>query len=714
MKPTSRLLLACVMLASAAPAWAQPRAYRLPAVDLKEPVIWGTVCEAPDGTALAFGGQDQNDDDGRPPTRLRQGKEWKSIRQELRAGNPLQHLGERAGEAGRSLKDVLARGRALYLDGLPREETATRVRTELSPRLKKVAEEVAALVTDLGRPVVARNDYEAAQAKQAKTSLDGAGTQLERVCERLSNRPLDADPLAQLAAAAILLERAAESLDAEPPPRALGPLVYEPKTKRFVLFGGDHFDYLTNDTWLFDPTQRRWQQRHPAAAPPPRANHTLKADGDGTVTLTGGYTYTSSTDYVGGQYRDQGDGDWSYDLAADTWKGRVDGVAPDQRVYRTGPFHPDFFLQGPRPDAAVFAGWLDKLPANTWQRTKPPQLPQLNRDWGTAVLDPDRDLILRWSGGHSAHGGTDVPHFHLASNRWELPCPVEFPLGQLYSNTSYPEGVSFNGRPWITGHTYQNYGYDPLSRQMLFLGQPRYFYRYDPDRGDWSGTRTLKPRELSYPNCFYTLTVTPTPHGLVCWTEQGKLFHLLKGGQQWQEVKLSGDKLPGAVVDNSTVVHDAKRDRLLFFRKPYGEKQTYDGQVHEVEWRTGRVRALSPKGMAAAGAIPYLCQIRSDAGQDLLLVGATLPPDVGGVRRTPAYDCAGDRWLSLQLGGEDPSGKTGRNVSLGLMYDARRKLFWAVDTHSQVYVLRLDRKTADERELAQPGKNAPRDRPQKD
>ena len=43
--------------------------------------------------------------------------------------------------------------------------------------------------------------------------------------------------------------------------------------------------------------------------------------------------------------------------------------------------------------------------------------------------------------------------------------------------------------------------------------------------------------------------------------------------------------------------------------------------------------------------------------------------------------------MSLKIGGDDPNGKTGRNVSLGLMYDAKRKLFWAVDTNSNVYVL---------------------------
>jgi hypothetical protein len=33
------------------------------------------------------------------------------------------------------------------------------------------------------------------------------------------------------------------------------------------------------------------------------------------------------------------------------------------------------------------------------------------------------------------------------------------------------------------------------------------------------------------------------------------------------------------------------------------------------------------------------------------------------------------------------------------MYDAKRKLFWAVDTNSQIYVLRLDSKTADKKPL---------------
>ena len=224
------------------------------------------------------------------------------------------------------------------------------------------------------------------------------------------------------------------------------------------------------------------------------------------------------------------------------------------------------YLEGDKPDPAAFGEVLKKLPANTWAATKPPHRPPLNRDWGTAVLDPDRDRILRFSGGHSAHGGSDVIQYHLGSNRWELPFAVEFPLGQLYTNTEYPEGFNFNRRPWVTGHTYQNYGYDSFSKRMLFTGETNHCYFFNPDIGDWEG-RIAKPKGMNYGSCFYTLTLCATPHGLVCWTQNGQLFLFDARKKEWLETKLSGDKLPGSVVDNSTVVYDSKRDRLLFVRR---------------------------------------------------------------------------------------------------------------------------------------------------
>lgn len=660
--------LIAVLAAVLGCAAAGERHYRLKDTDLRQRVIWGAECEGPNGTALAFGGEDQEADDGRPHTRIRAEGQWKTIHEELRAANPLQKLRDRIWAIRNQQKNLAARTRRSFFQaktdpGLAAEEA--RIKAEIAA--------TAAAIEKLG----GLGAYEEGQAKAALGFLR-AGKQID-------------------------LEKAADALDAEPSPRALSPIAYDAKTGLFTLFGGDHLDYLTNDTWVFDMAKRKWMQRHPSSAPAPRANHQLKATGDGKVTLTGGYTYSSSTDYCGGQYKDVADGEWVYDIAANTWTGSGKAEPPASRTYRTGPYHPDFFLREPKPDPTEVAARLKDMPANKWVPLKPPHIPRLDRCWGTAVLDPSRDIILVWSGGHSSHCGTDVLHYHLSTNRWELPYPVEFPLGQTYSNTSYPAGFNFNLRPWVTGHTYQSYGVDPFTRLMVFTGQKRHQYFYDPDVADWVG-RGPKPKEMDYNDCFYTLTLVPTPLGLLCWNHSGLILRFEPEARVWTELKLEG-KLPGSSVDFSTAVYDSKRDRLLFFRTGYGQK--YDGQVHALGLKDPAVSALSPPNAAAATGFAIDRAVYEPAS-DLVVFGALMPADAAGFQRTPAYDCAGNRWLSLKIAYEVekrdrkvlPLTPRGPGHSCGVMYDAKRKLIWGVDTyHCQPYALRLEPGAAEVAEL---------------
>ena len=682
-----------------APAGEQGKPRRLESVDLKQRILWSAECREPDGGGLAFGGQDQDAADGQAHTRVLRDGAWKAIHEKLRAANPLQRLHGRAWALRTGVKDMLARARFIYFEGRQPDDEAAFLRREFAPRHETISKELSALTAALGH--VSGGAYEMKQAAFAIAHAEQAATLLKQPLKTVT-----ADALKAMSVAQIELELAAEALDAEPPPRSLdcgwnpgedagarrSAITYDAKLRLYVLFGGDHMDYLTNDTWVFDSEKTKWFQLHPAAAPPPRANHRTDAAGAGKVTMTGGYTYTSNTDYLGGQYADLNDGSWTLDLEKREWSGG-NLVPADGRVYRAGPLHPDFYLQGPKPDAAAFEAKLKSLPANEWIATDPPFRPKLNRDWGTAVIDPDRDMMLRWSGGHSAHGGTDVPHFHFATNRWELPFPVEFPLGQLYSNTSYPDGFNYNLRPWMTGHTYQNYCYDPPSRLMVKAGRPHHFYLYDPDIGDWIG-RGDKPAAMSYDSCFYTLTLTATPHGALCWGQNGKIHIFDRAGGKWNELALTGDPMPGAEVDNSTIAYDSKRDRVLLFRKPYG-KAPHDGRVWSVDLKTRNVTGLSPAGMSAAHRFAFIDRCVFDPDDDLIIMASYLA-DSGDHTPTPAYDCAGNRWVTLDW--KYHVGKKGNGTerafphgrSCGIMFDEKRRLIWGTDTNSQIYVLRPD------------------------
>ena len=708
------LALVLLFLPSIADAQQPRRPYRLNAVDLKQRVIWGAECREPDGQGLAFGGQDQDGADGRPHTRVLQEGKWTAIADELRTANPLQAMHGRVWSVRNQTKSFLARARHLFFQGLTAAEESNRIKHEIVPVLERLTLVIDEADESLGRKH--RGEYETQQIAFAHEQIRQGRRSLPRGDFELP------DLLKALHRLQIRLELAAESLDAEPPARAMncgmarlpdkqtGPagstLVYDSKSQLYVLFGGDHLDYLTNDTWVFDPAVPRWFQRHPKGAPPPRANHRLEASDDGTVRLRGGYTYASNTDYVGGQYIDLDDGLWVYDIASNRWSGgKV--VPSDSRVYRTGPFHPEFYLRGPRPDAAAFEEWLAKISVNEWVPTNPPHRPRLNRDWGTARIDPHRDMMLRWSGGHSAHGGTDVLHFHFSTNRWELPFPVEFPLGQLYSNTSYPNGFNFNRRPWMTGHTYQNYDYDLPSRKMIKAGRPRHHYTYDPDEGDWIG-RGLKPKAMQYNSCFYTLTLTSTPRGVVCWDRNGRVHRYDHAGNRWHEIETKGDRLPGAYVDNSTIAYDSTRDRVLMINT-LGYGKPFDGQVWSLDLKTSEVKALSPAGRDRANRFANIDKCCYDPEHDLLLLGTYLK-DAGDHTPTPAYDCRRNRWVLLDIAYSTGKryGRTTRafphSRSDGLMFDAKRKLIWGTDTNSQVYVLRLDLKSLKIRDLkSQPG-----------
>ena len=72
MTRTAAVLLILTLLAQE-----KPKPHKLASTDMKQRVIWGSTCEVPDGPSLAFGGQDQQADDGNPHTRIKVDGQWK-------------------------------------------------------------------------------------------------------------------------------------------------------------------------------------------------------------------------------------------------------------------------------------------------------------------------------------------------------------------------------------------------------------------------------------------------------------------------------------------------------------------------------------------------------------------------------------------------------------------------------------------------------------
>jgi hypothetical protein len=528
----------------------------------------------------------------------------------------------------------------------------------------------------------------------------------------------------------------------QPSARANSRLVYDPIDCKAVLFGGDRLDQLVAETWVFDTATMTWEERKPTIGPSPRAGHALVwLPRSKKVLLLGGYTYTSTTEYVASLYRALPMEAWTYDVASNrwdlvsrwekpaeapigpanffltaavddddnvlvldaknqAWTRRFDVEKPDAAatekfgvklgatLRRTGSHDPDWYREGvPLADPIKAADELKGLPANRWVVRPAPKRPGMNMDWGSAVFDHDHDLILRFSGGHSAYSGTAPQIYDVKTDRYSLPFVPEYPIEYVYSNDQVRGEWSFQGRPWMTGHTYKSTGYDPKLKGLVFAPH-EYTYVFDPVTKEWSRF----PGKNPYRPDFYTVTVCATPEGAVAWGDArdgGKagLWRLNAGSKTWNALPLTGE-LPTKSADRHGMAYNSKRNRLLLFSDA-GPKA---GNIVEYDFKTGLAKWLDPtgasKGQAHCRETAYLL----DA--DLVLVGARVK-DEGGAWRWLAYDCGANAWISVKLAGDDPVGKVGPfNNSMGLMYDPARNLVWAVGQYSHVHVLRLDLKTA--------------------
>jgi galactose oxidase-like protein len=688
---------------------------------------WASLCYDPvNKEVLLFGGN--SSDPGGSPGTMTYSLEKNAWTRRTYAGLPL--FKPRA-------KCEALRLAAHRLEGRTRSRLhLAETNKEAKEHLGKAARELAEKVEQLAASLPTEGVQEKEQVAWAKPELNAAVLALKSL-----DGAANAAAVAVVASVSEHLRAARDLLAVQPPPRANSQLAYDAGHKSIVLFGGDHLDYLMSDTWLYDCTTRRWRQRQPAVSPAPRGGHALLyLPKSGKIALVGGYAYGSEEGYSAADYRQRPTELWAYGVPTNRWdlikrwpiktdkRGKLKGVAQDAPlsprsgvfhavagdddviVYggrvcrvdasamdvagaakygvtpgtvarRTGKYVPTWWDAGIAPDAAANEKRLASLPANEWVALKPPKVLGRNRDWGTATFDTDRLQILFFSGGHCAYSGTDVAVYSTRANTWRLSATPEMPI-QFCRGTGYhAQRWSFGGRPWMSSHTYKLYAYDPAARKMICSNR-NHTHLFDPATCDWEWPPIKNPFAGGWTPKFCT-----APDGVIVWAPPAKRGRDKGGGlwrfdpakRAWRRLAVKGGKVPGTPNDDyGTIVYDSKRKQALLFARN-GRSKKHSG-AWAFDTMTGALRELDPKN---AGSAPKFVResIYLPAG-DVVLFAAK--KDACAV----VYDVAGNRFRAVKLK-DHPTGQ-----SIGLMYDPKRGLAWAVSSNWRVKVMRFDPKTA--------------------
>jgi hypothetical protein len=559
-----------------------------------------------------------------------------------------------------------------------------------------------------------------------------------------------------------------------PRARRNSPLVFDEKKRVCVLFGGDHEDYLMNDTWVLDLAKGQWRQGLPWA-PGPRAGHALcSLPGAGKIAMYEGYVQNSSTDYGASPAIPLGPRQlWLYDIAADRWDlagswslpkaedrstpaplgffdgyasqwfcppamaadadgrlvlaahacgdypwrwkrpcetwmltvdpARVDaegtkklGTAPNERLYRAGPFLAEYCEVDDKPKDTG----LDKLPPNRW--VKMPEAPRnpcrgcRQRDWGTTAWDSDRDQVLLWGGGHCVRSSSSVVHWSPASGR----IVESYDADESYShNGGGGYDSSLLGRPWVSVHNYHHYAYDPVCK-LLVSGRG---YFYDPGRMDWL---RLEPIPLPFRFEWGSTYIATSRHGAVAWArkkqgdeaglwlftsgERGaekKPLDCVGGIGRWIDLEPKG-KLFVPWCDAHGMVYDSKRDRMLLSGVGGAYQKESDGSLLAFDFQSRRITPVVPENreLAKTHCARETAYVEH---ADWVLIGE-LYPHVGGDERrkgeglTRVYDCRRNKMFLLR------AGDVADGYSMGWMYDARRKLVYCFNYCGEAWALAID------------------------
>ncbi|MBM4038628.1 MAG: hypothetical protein FJ290_08950 [Planctomycetes bacterium] len=272
------------------------------------------------------------------------------------------------------------------------------------------------------------------------------------------------------------------ALRVEPPPRCAAPMVYDPKNKCVVMFGGHTSLWRSdggsgpnvmdgqNDTWLYDVKTRQWRETAAKSRPPLgrfacRVPMLAYDDASGLIlsfARTGDIWNAKTPRKAQLWTLDVARGEWSKRLETD-WSGELttmsgQGSESPHSQAPTAMFGYDpkaklaLIVQPEKEGQATYAMRVDlsslpSEPAPAWTPPTPitpqeipaddpawlatlkalpantwvpakPPKEPNRRDWGMLAVDPVRGWVVYQGGGHSSWQVNDVSVYAVGANKW--------------------------------------------------------------------------------------------------------------------------------------------------------------------------------------------------------------------------------------------------------------------------------------------------------
>ncbi|HLD29759.1 MAG TPA: kelch repeat-containing protein, partial [bacterium] len=98
--------------------------------------------------------------------------------------------------------------------------------------------------------------------------------------------------------------------------------VYDPGTRKVLLFGGEGEPGFLSDTWFFETETMQWREIHPGVNPDARSEYGLALLENGKALLFGGHS-------AGGTFWDD---TWVFDFESESWQKITPSLSPSMRT----------------------------------------------------------------------------------------------------------------------------------------------------------------------------------------------------------------------------------------------------------------------------------------------------------------------------------------------------------------------------------------------